>query len=124
MAVDAAAPAPTVSTHLSTVRFDSLAAQLPPALLSAVPFALMSEVQAATLAPALAGNDILAQAKTGTGKTVAFLLPAIAKLVRAREAGRAPPSGSVSTLILSPTRELALQIEVSGVCSRREPAAA
>lgn len=113
MDVDAPAPAPTVSTHLSSVRFDSLAAQLPPALLSAVPFALMSEVQAATLAPALAGNDILAQAKTGTGKTVAFLLPAIAKLVRARESGRAPAAGSISVLVLSPTRELAMQIEVS-----------
>lgn len=47
----------------------------------------------------------LVQAKTGTGKTIAFLLPAIQSLLR-----YSPRSGQVSILILSPTRELALQI--------------
>lgn len=49
---------------------------------------------------------MLAQAKTGTGKTVAFLLPAIQRLLASK---REP--GLVSVLILTPTRELALQIE-------------
>lgn len=50
-------------------------------------------------------RDCLVQAKTGTGKTIAFLLPAIQSLLQS-----SPPLGHVSILILSPTRELALQI--------------
>ena len=45
------------------------------------------------------------QAKTGTGKTIAFLLPAIQKLLKG-----GPRRGQVAILVLSPTRELALQI--------------
>lgn len=45
------------------------------------------------------------QAKTGTGKTTAFLLPAIQHMLQ-----NSPPRGQVAILILSPTRELALQI--------------
>ncbi|KAE8229094.1 hypothetical protein CF326_g5945 [Tilletia indica] len=102
------AVAPTVSTHLSNVRFDSLQGQVDPRLLSAIAFPFMSEVQAATLGPALSGADVLAQAKTGTGKTIAFLLPAISRILQRQHA---PAPGSVSCLIMSPTRELALQIE-------------
>ncbi|KAF9461645.1 P-loop containing nucleoside triphosphate hydrolase protein [Collybia nuda] len=67
----------------------------------------MSDVQAATLDLALAGTDLLVQAKTGTGKTIAFLLPAIERLLAL------PPSSvrGISILVLAPTRELALQIE-------------
>ena len=55
------------------------------------------------------------QAKTGTGKTTAFLLPAIQNIIV-----DAPRIGQVATLILSPTRELALQIsaEASRLVSR------
>ncbi|KAJ8279117.1 hypothetical protein COCON_G00061830 [Conger conger] len=55
----------------------------------------------------LAGRDVIASADTGSGKTVAFLLPVI---VRALERPVAQPSG-VTGLILTPTRELAIQIE-------------
>ncbi|KAK0560521.1 hypothetical protein OC861_006246 [Tilletia horrida] len=104
---------PTVSTHLSTVRFDSLGGRIDQRLLDAIAFPLLSEVQAATLEPALSGNDVLAQAKTGTGKTIAFLLPTLSRLLSQtpQNSSRFPVSGSVSCLILSPTRELALQIE-------------
>ena len=51
-------------------------------------------------------SDCLVQAKTGTGKTVAFLLPALHSLLTAPPS----PKGHVGILILSPTRELALQI--------------
>lgn len=52
-------------------------------------------------------SDCLVQAKTGTGKTIAFLLPALQNLLL----GKKPlPSGQVGILILSPTRELAIQI--------------
>lgn len=52
----------------------------------------------------LTGVDVLAKAKTGTGKTVAFLIPAIERAAK-RGNGR-----GVSALIISPTRELAQQI--------------
>lgn len=68
----------------------------------------MTQVQAATLPDALAGRDVLAQAKTGTGKTVAFLVPSIQRLCMLPSL---PPDSSISVLVLSPTRELALQIE-------------
>lgn len=51
-------------------------------------------------------SDCVVQAKTGTGKTVAFLLPAIQNLL----AGNMPPRGHVGILVVCPTRELALQI--------------
>ncbi|EQL03583.1 ATP-dependent RNA helicase [Ophiocordyceps sinensis CO18] len=68
----------------------------------------MMPVQAATLWELLPPNrsDCLVQAKTGTGKTVAFLLPALQTIVsqkRGRDAG-------ISLLVVSPTRELAMQI--------------
>lgn len=66
-----------------------------------------AQVQAATLPTIIKGLDVLAQAKTGTGKTLAFLVPALQRLVTARN-----PSG-VSILVLSPTRELAQQIAVA-----------
>lgn len=55
--------------------------------------------------PAYPAFDSLVQAKTGTGKTTAFLLPAMQTLLT-----HSPAKGQVSILILSPTRELALQI--------------
>jgi ATP-dependent RNA helicase MSS116 len=64
-------------------------------------------VQSATLHDLLANRiDCLAQAKTGTGKTIAFLLPAIQTLINKN---RGPKAG-ISLLVISPTRELAMQI--------------
>jgi ATP-dependent RNA helicase MSS116 len=68
-------------------------------------FEYMTPVQAATLPLLLSGRDVLAQAKTGTGKTVAFLLPVIQKLVHNTD-----PTRRTSLLVISPTRELAQQI--------------
>ncbi|EIN07060.1 DEAD-domain-containing protein [Punctularia strigosozonata HHB-11173 SS5] len=69
-------------------------------------YTVMSPVQAATLEPILQGKDCLAQAKTGTGKTLAFLIPAIQTLLAS------PPSQprSIRAVVISPTRELARQI--------------
>jgi len=61
-------------------------------------------VQAAAIPPALAGNDVVATAQTGTGKTLAFCLPIIESLLSA------PLVSKPQALILTPTRELALQI--------------
>ena len=63
-------------------------------------------VQREAIPPALAGRDVVATAQTGTGKTLAFLLPVIQSL--AKPEGK--PAPGVGALILAPTRELALQI--------------
>jgi ATP-dependent RNA helicase RhlE len=67
-------------------------------------FAHPTPVQAQAIAPALAGRDLVATAQTGTGKTLAFVLPIIHRL----EEHPSPPG--IRAVILSPTRELALQI--------------
>jgi ATP-dependent RNA helicase RhlE len=61
-------------------------------------------VQAGAIPPALTGRDIIATAQTGTGKTAAYLLPVLHKLL-------AQPRGGTKVIIVSPTRELADQIE-------------
>ncbi len=61
-----------------------------------------SPIQAETIAPLLEGHDVIGQAQTGTGKTAAFALPLLSRLK--------PASGSVQTLVLTPTRELAIQV--------------
>ncbi|GAA6013530.1 hypothetical protein JCM11491_006111 [Sporobolomyces phaffii] len=73
-------------------------------------FVNCTEVQAQTLPVAITGVDLLAQARTGTGKTLAFLIPSIERLIRAPQQ---PQRGQISVLILSPTRELAIQIQDS-----------
>jgi len=61
-------------------------------------------IQEKAIPPILEGNDIIACAQTGTGKTAAYLIPILHKL-------STHPSEYVDTLILVPTRELALQID-------------
>jgi len=68
-------------------------------------FANPTPVQARAIPPALTGRDVVATAQTGTGKTLAFLLPVLESLMKD------PPVRCVGALILTPTRELALQIE-------------
>jgi len=60
-------------------------------------------VQALAIEPALAGRDLVATAETGTGKTLAFVLPIIQLL------GQQPRGSGIRALVLSPTRELAMQ---------------
>ena len=100
----------TPSSYLSTTTFSSLSQQIDSRILSSIPqsFKFMTEVQAKTLHPALSGVDLLAQAKTGTGKTLAFLIPSIESICRSQTL---PQMGLISVLCLSPTRELALQIK-------------
>ncbi len=66
-------------------------------------FATPTPVQAAAIPQALQGKDVLATAQTGTGKTLAFLVPAIEMLLRQKTPG-------IATLVLVPTRELAMQV--------------
>ncbi len=65
-----------------------------------------SPIQAAAIPPVLAGRDLMGCAQTGTGKTAAFALPMLDRLTAAQPRKQ----GAVRALILTPTRELALQI--------------
>lgn len=64
-----------------------------------------TEIQRRAIPPALTGRDVMGLAQTGTGKTLAFLLPGIARLL-------AEPSSRHATglLVITPTRELAIQV--------------
>ncbi|KAI1311122.1 P-loop containing nucleoside triphosphate hydrolase protein [Xylaria venustula] len=69
-------------------------------------FETMTPIQRRAVPPLLAGRDVLGAAKTGSGKTLAFLLPAIEML----HSLRFKPRNGTGVIIVSPTRELALQI--------------
>jgi len=67
-------------------------------------------IQAATLADAIGGRDVLGRGRTGSGKTYAFLLPLVARL---SADGRRPQPNRPRAVILAPTRELAVQIDTA-----------
>lgn len=87
--------------------------------LAAAKFTIPTPVQALAIPPALAGKDILGTAQTGTGKTLAFLIPIIEML-------RREPSAHISALVLLPTRELAMQVheQYEQLCGKNMPKAA
>ncbi|TMW60560.1 hypothetical protein Poli38472_000602 [Pythium oligandrum] len=93
--------------HLSETTFASLAIsdKTKRAIVEELKYEFLTNVQNETIAPILEGKDVLAKAKTGNGKTIAFLLPVIENLTRV---GRV--RDSIPALVISPTRELALQI--------------
>jgi ATP-dependent RNA helicase RhlE len=79
---------------------------LSPALqqkLAAAEFITLTPIQDRAIAPALEGKDVIGTAQTGTGKTLAFLIPVIEML-------RREPSAHATALVLLPTRELAIQV--------------
>lgn len=69
-------------------------------------FERMTEIQQRGIPPLLAGRDVLGAAKTGSGKTLAFLIPAVEML----SSLRFKPRNGTGVIVVSPTRELALQI--------------
>jgi len=71
--------------------------------LTAARFSTPTPVQAGAIPKALEGKDVIATAQTGTGKTLAFLIPVMEKLSAPRAAG-------IAALVLVPTRELAMQV--------------
>ncbi|KAI4598087.1 hypothetical protein KJ359_003896 [Pestalotiopsis sp. 9143b] len=119
-----AQPSLTISVPADTPKFADLAQEklIDPVLLQTITedmkFDHMTPVQAATIHDLLKGrSDMLAQAKTGTGKTMAFLLPAIQTLINKNK----KPGMTISALVISPTRELAMQIanEATTLLQRR-----
>ncbi len=95
------------ATTETVVTFASLG--LDPAILKAVQeagYTVPSPIQAQAIPAALAGQDLMASAQTGTGKTAAFILPALQKLSVASKVHAKGPR----ILVLTPTRELAQQV--------------
>jgi ATP-dependent RNA helicase RhlE len=75
-------------------------------------YAETTPIQSAVLPYALAGRDVIGCAATGTGKTAAYVLPILTRLLREdRELGTRASHEAIRALILSPTRELATQID-------------
>jgi ATP-dependent RNA helicase RhlE len=66
-------------------------------------FSIPTPVQTAAIPQALAGKDVLATAQTGTGKTLAFLIPVMERMLQEKTPG-------IAALALVPTRELAMQV--------------
>ena len=78
--------------------------------LAAEGYTIPTPIQVQAIPPALAGRDIEGIAQTGTGKTAAFALPILHRLMADR---KRPQPRSARALVLAPTRELAAQIEES-----------
>ncbi len=99
----AQAPAPA--------RFDTL--PLDPKLLRAVAesgYTAMTPIQAKAIPIVLDGRDVMGAAQTGTGKTAAFTLPLLQKMLQHENASMSPARHPVRALVITPTRELADQV--------------
>ncbi|MCX7557554.1 ATP-dependent RNA helicase RhlB [Xanthomonadaceae bacterium JHOS43] len=100
---------------LTDITFSSL--PLAPALLAGLEsagFSRCTPIQAMTLPVALTGRDVAGQAQTGTGKTLAFLVAVINRLLTGPALAERKPEDP-RALILAPTRELAIQIHKDAV---------
>ena len=98
----------------STMNFDEL--NLAPAILKAVReqgYETPTPIQQQAIPAVLAGHDLLAGAQTGTGKTAAFTLPMLHKLTMSRSSTNRFGVFGIRALVLTPTRELAAQVEES-----------
>jgi superfamily II DNA/RNA helicase len=92
-------------------RFDTL--PLDPKLLRAVAdqgYAMMTPIQAKAIPIVLEGRDVMGAAQTGTGKTAAFSIPLLQKMLKHENASASPARHPVRALVLAPTRELADQV--------------
>lgn len=98
---------PTLLTNVEFAKRKDLHPSSKRALTEVMGLKTMTEIQSKTYVAALSGRDVLGRARTGTGKTVAFLLPAIERVLRSREY---QPGLNIGILVISPTRELAQQI--------------
>ena len=98
-------------THLTSIRFDQF--DLDKRILAGLQdagFTYCTPIQAEALPLALAGRDVAGQAQTGTGKTAAFLVAAMQRLLTRESAQQDDGPRQPRVVILAPTRELAVQI--------------
>lgn len=70
-------------------------------------------IQAGAIPPSLAGRDLLLSAQTGSGKTAAFVLPILHRLANTAKLSDKKTKPAIKAVILTPTRELALQVQTS-----------
>ena len=98
------APAP----EAPPARFDTL--PLDPKLLRAIEYPTMTPIQAKAIPLVLAGRDVMGAAQTGTGKTAAFSIPLLQKMMKHENASVSPARHPVRAIVLAPTRELAVQV--------------
>ena len=73
-------------------------------------YTTMSPIQAQAIPVVLAGRDVMGAAQTGTGKTAAFILPLLQRMMKHESASTSPARHPVRALVLLPTRELADQV--------------
>ena len=115
----AAGAAADLSTDASTlpesppVALEFASVGLAPSLQRAVAvqgYTLMTPIQAKAIPIVLAGRDVMGAAQTGTGKTAAFSLPLLHKMLRHENASMSPARHPVRALVIAPTRELADQV--------------
>ncbi|KAI5655528.1 hypothetical protein M9H77_32715 [Catharanthus roseus] len=98
-------------TIYSSKRFDEYdVSPLTVKALNAAGYIQMTRVQEATLSACLQGSDAFVKARTGTGKSAAFLLPAIETVLKASSSNAVQRISPIYVLVLCPTRELASQI--------------
>ncbi len=103
-----------ITKDIESVMFDGLG--LAPPLLKAVSetgYTTPTPIQAKAIPLALQGLDLMAGAQTGTGKTAAFALPILQKLLPFASSSTSPAKHPIRALVLTPTRELAIQVEES-----------
>nr|WP_235272640.1 DEAD/DEAH box helicase [Methylotenera versatilis] len=103
-----------MDTTIEPIMFDALGLAAP--LLKAVSetgYTTPTPIQAKAIPLALQGLDLMAGAQTGTGKTAAFALPILQKLLPFASTSTSPAKHPIRALVLTPTRELAIQVEES-----------
>jgi superfamily II DNA/RNA helicase len=103
--------APIAVPPTEALRFDTL--PLDPKLLRAVAdsgYVTMTPIQAKAIPIVLDGRDVMGAAQTGTGKTAAFALPLLQKMLKHENTSMSPARHPVRALVLAPTRELADQV--------------
>ncbi len=73
-------------------------------------YTIPTPIQAQSIPHVLAGSDLMGAAQTGTGKTAAFVLPIIQKILRHASSSASPARHPIRALVMTPTRELAVQV--------------
>ena len=102
---------PETAAPEAPARFDTL--PLDAKLLRAIEvqgYATMTPIQAKAIPVVLAGRDVMGAAQTGTGKTAAFSIPLLQKMLKHENASMSPARHPVRAVVLAPTRELADQV--------------
>ena len=113
---DAAAAAPAAAAEPAAPAANPLAldnfklSEPVKSLLRAKGIQALFEIQAQCMTPLLEGNDVVGRARTGCGKTLAFVLPIVERLCAGATAGKRTYGRAPSVVVLAPTRELAKQV--------------